>query len=208
VPFGVHRPTTTVTRTVTLAVVLSVPVLVTAVAARFWSTQSAGLCMVAAVVTAIVSSGQLVRARKLIMVFAGVCAIMAAILALIGTPLLVLRLYGQQTEATVVAARRVHAFGGADHRYLLLMPNGQPISRELSESHDVYAVGDQVDVVFDPGGRVDPADTDLVNDASATLAFAVGCQIAALVLCVPAVRLAGNDKPPRRTRHGLWIFER
>jgi hypothetical protein len=62
--------------------------------------------------------------------------------------------------------------------------------------------------VFDPGGRLEPAYADQMDDAGALLAAAVGCQVVAIALCVPAVRWAPTDNPPRRTKHGLWIFDR
>ena len=204
VPHGVHRPTTTLTRSLTLAAVFTAPVVITAVAAAFWPEGRAGTLMVIAVVAAVVGGGQLVRAKVLIIAVAFSCAALAAILTLLVTPMLVLHHYGQSTEATVVAERKV----GDEYRYLLLAANGEPISPELSEMRDVFDPDDLVDVVFDPGGRLEPAYADQMDDAGALLVAAVGCQVVAIALCFPAVRWASTDNPPRRTKHGLWIFER
>lgn len=204
VPLGAHRPTMMLTRLLTLAAVFTAPVLITAVAAAFWPESRAGTVMVVAVVAAVVGGGQLVRANVLIIAVAFSCAALAAILTLLGTPMLMLHHYGQSTEATVVAERKV----GDEHRYLLLAANGQPISPELSERRDVFDPNDLVDVVFDPGGRLEPAYADQMDDADAVLVAAIGCQVVAIALCVPALRWAPTDNPPRHTKRGLWIFER
>jgi hypothetical protein len=191
------------TRSLTAAAVFTAPVLITAVAAAFWPEGRAETVTLLALAAAIVGGGQLVKAQVLIIAVAFSCAALAAILTLLVTPMLVLHHCGHSTEATVVAQRKA----GDEYRYVLLAANGEPISPELSESRDVFDPDDLVDVVFDPSGRLEPAYADQMHDAGALLAAAVGCQVAAIALCVPAVRRAPTDNPPRRTKHGLWIFD-
>jgi hypothetical protein len=111
----------------------------------------------------------------------------------------VLALRGATVQATVIdtstaTARR----GSTTHLYELAGPAGRPIPGRLSDS-DAFHVGDQVVVLVDPDGLVDPETPRKVAAARAIwIATAVSFGVAALMALL-TTRSARRVKPASTT---------
>lgn len=175
---------TRVTRGFLLAAVLGTPTALTGITATVVPTLWAGSIMIATFVASVIlASRVVVPESKYWIVSAATAAGMSAILVLIWTPMAVLAVHGERSPAVVTGVQVTHGRHNL-YRYSLHRPDGTPISGELIEYADSYSVGDQVEVIVDRRGEVDPVDTSALDEKRPTEIAAVVCLILTVVLSV------------------------
>jgi hypothetical protein len=139
--------------------------------------------MLVSVAASFILASQLAPDSRYGMAAAGSAAAMSAILTLIWAPLAVLDIRGEQVTA-VISSERASYGKHSQYRYSLHRSDGRPISGELIEYADYYAIGDQVDVVVDRREEVDPVDASALQDERTTGIAAAVCLVLAGVLAV------------------------
>ena len=169
-----------------MAAALCVPVVATAVAAWFLPTAAAAAVMGVTVTAAVVLVLKVVDPRGKAAGIAGACVIAAAVTAIIGAPLLILRARGDHAVATVTAERVASSRTGPTYKYRLVTAAGAKIPGELSEPDDEFSAGDHVPVVYDPQGVANPHDDDFVGLGPPLAGGALVLLVTAILLCGPA----------------------
>lgn len=172
-----------------MAAILTTPVLVTGVASLYLPLIAVALLMVAAIVASFIVVEKAVNPSRRATGWAAACVFVATVGILVAVPLLILTLRGDRVDATVTAERVTHSSkGGTSYKYRLVAPDGHAIHGELSEPYDQFDVGDQADVVYDPGGVAPPNDVDFVRLGPLLAGAVVMLWGGGMVLCVVATR--------------------
>jgi hypothetical protein len=169
-----------------MAALMSAPVVASTVAAAFLP-----LVAVAAIMIVVLFGSFIVMVKAIDPSgkgggFAMTCVVCASLATVIGTPLVLLRVRGEQTVATVTAERTASSRSGPTYKYRLVAADGRRIPGELSEPDDEYSVGDEVSVVFDPQGVAAPHNIDFLILGYPLEGVALALLITAAVLCIPA----------------------
>ena len=166
-----------------LAAILGVPIVLTGIAAMFTPTLWAGSIMIAALVAAFVLAGRVVPESRCWLVAAAGAAGLSAILVLIWTPMAVLAAHGERLPAVVVGVQV--APGKHDlYCYSLHRTDGTPISGDLIETADIYSIGEQLEVIVDRRGDIDPVAASALDGSRPTGTAAVVCVVVAVALSV------------------------
>ncbi len=139
-----------------------------------------------------------------------VAAVVAAIVLLLAVPDAVLAARGRTVVAVVRSAAEITtpSKAGERHewRYQLALPDGQPLAGRLVEQRRNWQVGEDIRVVVDPTGRVDPHDPADVAEANATLAVGVGLIVLTFALAVATARRSMRPSTGRRSTGRSALF--
>src|SRR4051794_36732602 len=183
------RPTSRTGRAVTMAALLTTPVLLTGGTSLYLPLIAVAFVMVAAIVASFMVVEKAVEPSRKATGWAAACVFIATIGILVAVPLLILTLRGDRIDATVTAERVTHpSKGGPSYKYRLVTPDGRAVHGELSEPYDEYDVGDKADVVYDPGGVASPDDVDFVRLGPVLAGVVVMLWGAGMVLSVVATK--------------------
>lgn len=202
-----RRPAVAATRTATVIALFNAPVAVAGLAA-VGSQHVVSWSIAVTMLLAVVGASQLVQAHTLYIALVGGAAVVAAVLVMMAVPLLVLQHRGERVEATVVAARTVQNFRTPEDRYRLIDSDGRILPGELADTKGTYALGDRVEVVYDPNGVLDPQPGYMDGTGPELVAVAGVLVVLEIGLAFPAVRQLDGVSPPRRTKLGVWVFPR
>ncbi|MGI5183465.1 hypothetical protein ACQEVZ_45135 [Dactylosporangium sp. CA-152071] len=107
-------------------------------------------------------------AAPMLVVAAVVAGFLASAVLFTFVPTMVLSVRGRPTTAVVATSTdvTVHTRSGTSHewRYQLVDAAGRPIPGRLTATGPYWQPGDQVDVLVDPSGRIDPHEAGEVDD--------------------------------------------
>jgi hypothetical protein len=125
-----------------------------------------------------------------------------------GVPLGVLAWRGQTIQATVISVQTSRYKASTTYFYGLADARLRRLPGHLSEDSNYFAVGEEVMVVTDPNGMIDP---QTPGEVGAVRPIWIANAISFAVTALMALWIANSRPRGRAPRHGvggLWIYDR
>jgi hypothetical protein len=127
-------------------------------------------------------------------------ALLSAILVTIWAPLAALDVRGAEMSGIVTGVHgvRLGVGKGVVYHYALRDSHGSSVPGTLREYDDVYAIGDEVDVVVDGRRKLDPVDA---GELDAEFGLGVAVLVGVLLTVVLSIAAGSGVRLPSRSRY-------